>query len=89
MKQLLFSLFDTVAEQFGPIFQSANTNTAIRSVQSMKIRAHEDFKLYLVGEWDMESGRLKAREVSEFLRIEWASPTYKEEMKASQMELVK
>lgn len=86
MKQKLYTLYDNVAQQFGPIFQAANNAVAMRSVQNMKIRAYEDFQLYLVGEWDMERGLIITGEKVE---IEWTTPTYKSEMKAAQMELLK
>lgn len=88
MKQKLFALYDTVAEQFGPIFQAVNINTAIRTVQNMKIKAYADFELYMIGEWDMETGQLK---VSESLvthqKIEWVTPLFENEMKAEQKTL--
>jgi len=87
MKQKLYSLYDKVAEQFGPVFQGANNNTAIRAVQNMNIRSHADFELYLIGEWDMESGRLQAKQASEFVKLEWATPAYAEQIKAKQLEL--
>jgi hypothetical protein len=86
MKQKLYSLYDNVAEQFGPIFQAANNNTAARSVQNMKIRAWQDFELYLVGEWDMEGGLLTT---GNKVIVEWVTPAYKDEMKIAQMELLK
>ena len=87
MKQKLYTLYDNVAEQYGPIFQAANNAVAMRSVQNMKIRAYEDFELYLVGEWDMESGVLGY--APEKVQIDWVTPAYKSEMKANQMELIK
>jgi hypothetical protein len=88
MKQRLFALYDKVAEQFGPIFQAVNVNTAIRTVQNMKIRAYDDFELYELGEWDMESGRLKTyKEASEYPKIEWITPIFENEMKAEQKKL--
>lgn len=86
MKQKLYTLYDNVAEQFGPIFQAANNNTAARSVQNMKIKAWQDFELFLVGEWDMESGQVTT---GPKVLVEWASSTYQAEMKSVQMELIK
>lgn len=85
MKQKLFALYDKVAEQYGPIFQAVNINTAIRTVQNMKIRAYEDFDLYELGEWDMELGTLKTYD--EKLFINWVTPTFVNEMKAEQKTL--
>lgn len=87
MKQKLYTLYDKVAEQYGPIFQAANNQVAIRSVQNMKIRAYEDFQLYLVGEWDMIGGELVTAPAG--VEIDWVTPTFKAEMKAHQMELLK
>lgn len=86
MKPKLYSLFDRIAEQYGPIFQAVNNATAIRSVQNMKIRSYEDFQLYLVGEWDMESGEISSGHKTE---IEWVTPTYASEMKAEKLQLIK
>lgn len=88
MKQKLFALYDKVAEQFGPIFQAVNVNTAVRTVQNMKIRAYEDFDLYMVGEWDMESGLLKVSEsMDSHWKVEWVTQTYINEIKAEQKTL--
>jgi len=78
MKQKLYTLYDNVAEQFGPIFQAANNAVAMRSVQNMKIKTFDDFQLYLVGEWDMESGNITTGPKVE---IDWVTPIYKSEMK--------
>lgn len=86
MKQKIYSLYDNVAEQFGPIFQAANNNTAARSVQNMKIRAWQDFELFMIGEWDMETGELTT---GNKVLLDWATPKYREEMKSTQMELLK
>lgn len=77
MKQNLYTLYDNVAEQYGPVFQAANHNTAIRSVQNMKIKSHGDFELKWVGLWDMERGELTTGEAKD---IEWATPAYVKEM---------
>jgi len=87
MKQKLYTLYDKIAEQYGPIFQAANNAVAIRSVQNMKIRAYEDFDLILVGEWDMETGQLGVASV--IVVIDWVTPKYKDELKSNQMELLK
>lgn len=84
MKQNLYTLYDNIAEQYGPIFQAVNHATAIRSVQNMKIRAHEDFELKWVGHWDMETGVLITGDHKD---VEWATPTYKSEMQAAQKSL--
>lgn len=79
MKQKLYTLYDNVAEQFGPVFQAANNAVAMRSVQNMKIKVYDDFQLFLIGEWDMESGEITTGPKVE---VEWVTPTYKAEMKA-------
>jgi len=78
MKQKLYTLYDNVAEQYGPVFQAANNAVAVRSVQNMNITAVEDFELYLVGEWDMEKGELNNEHKH---KIEWATDFYKAELK--------
>jgi len=85
MKQKLYSLYDNVAQQFGPVFQAANNNVAARSVQNMKIKAWQDFELFLIGEWDMEAGNIST---GPKVLVEWATPTYQSEIK-KQLELIK
>jgi len=83
MKQKLFALYDKIAEQYGPIFQAVNVNTAVRTVQNMKIKQHDDFELHMIGEWDMEGGiwGVNPNPVTDRI-IEWVTPTYVNEMKA-------
>lgn len=81
MKQKLYTLFDNVAQQYGPVFQAANNAVAVRSVQNMKITAFGDFELYLIGEWDMETGELNSGHKHQ---IEWATEFYKAELKGKE-----
>ena len=91
MKQNLYTLYDNVAEQFGPIFQVPNHGAAIRSVRNMNIKAYEDFQLYWVGVWDMEEGTLtnKNGPVNLENKIEWVDEAYVKQIKPTQMELIK
>lgn len=77
----LYTLYDKVAEQYGPTFEAINTSTAIRSVQSMKIKAYEDFELINVGTFNRGTGELR---IIEPVNIEWASPQYKKEINPDQ-----
>ncbi|QXP44210.1 MAG: nonstructural protein [Arizlama microvirus] len=91
MKQNLYTLYDNVAEQFGPVFQVPNHSTAIRSVRSMNIKAYEDFELYWVGVWDMDTGVIttKPGPVNLENQIPWVDENYKKALGEKQMELLK
>lgn len=83
MKNKLFALYDKIAEQYGPVFQAVNINTAVRTVQNMKIKQYDDFELHMIGEWDMEAGILGVNPNRDTNRIiEWVTPTYLNEVKA-------
>lgn len=77
----VYTLYDKVAEQYGPTFEAINTNTAIRSVQSMKIKAYDDFQLVCLGSFNRGTGELTALEPRE---IDWVTPQYQKEMKQEQ-----
>lgn len=87
MNQKLYALYDLVAEQFGPVFQAVNHQTAIRTVQNMRISAYEDFELFYLGEWNMESGEMKVLDTKG--KIEWITPTFLNAVKAEKNNAVK
>lgn len=59
----LYSLFDSVAEEYGPIFQAKNNDVALRNVIQMFMEMHvdiaslESYHLYHVGDFDSELGK--------------------------------
>lgn len=60
----LYSLYDNVAEQYGPIFMLKNDSLAIRNVEVFYEQNEEkdkhfhrsDFCLYCLGTFDIETG---------------------------------
>lgn len=63
----LYSLYDSVAEEFGPLFQAKNDDVALRNVIQMftemkgKIANAECYHLYYIGDFDNETGKIEAR----------------------------
>ena len=61
----LYSIFDTVAEQYGPLFQAANVDVANRSFKNLIERPENgvtdpsEYELHYIGEFDYESGDLE------------------------------
>lgn len=67
MKQLVFSMFDVKAREYGTLVLAANDAHVIRSIKvgipgsgSLMEQYPEDFHLMLVGEFDSETGVLRA-----------------------------
>lgn len=63
----LYSVYDSVAQEYGPIFQAKNDDVAMRNVIQMftdmkvNIANFYSFHLYHVGDFDSELGTLKQR----------------------------
>lgn len=66
----LYSVYDSVAEEYGPIFQAKNDDVALRNVIQMftemnvSIVSLESYHLYHVGDFDSELGTLVERSVN-------------------------
>lgn len=66
----LYSVYDSVAEEYGPIFQAKNDDVALRNVIQMftemnvSIASLESYHLYHVGDFDSELGTLVERSVN-------------------------
>lgn len=66
----LYSLLDSVAEEFGPIFQAKNDDVAMRNVIQMFTEMHADvaslesYHLYYVGDFDSELGKFVVSSVT-------------------------
>lgn len=58
----VYTIRDTVADQFGPVFTAANHGVASRQyralMQEMRIVDYSEFHLVCVGQWDMDTGIL-------------------------------
>jgi len=60
MKSRLFTVYDSVAEDYGPIFEAKNEVVAVRSFKQMLQNPNnpvviEDFLLYYLGEYDHDT----------------------------------
>lgn len=62
MINLLFTIRDSVAEHFGPIFQAVNTGVAMRNFRNILKDVPEydrdAYEVYQVGQFDDESGEI-------------------------------
>ena len=61
MKYNLYSIYDSVAEDFGPIFQAKNYDVALRYVAEMIMSHHvklSEYFLYYLGTFDSDSGSI-------------------------------
>lgn len=70
MKMSLYTIFDVVAGEAGPVFTAKNDEVAGRSVRATMPKEVDpaDFRLYCIGDFDTESMEItgemqKAREV--------------------------
>lgn len=63
MQSLVCSIYDTVAEEYGPLFQSKNEGVALRQFEQL-IQQHsnvnpEDMQLFQVATFNTETGHLE------------------------------
>ena len=57
----VYTIHDTVADYYSPIFQAENDNHAVRMFsQSIDMDHKHDFSLWLVGTFSPDKGSLKA-----------------------------
>jgi hypothetical protein len=58
----LYSIFDQLAREYGPVFESKNDEVALRSARQTfsRIPPSSDFKLYSVGEFFTDSGTVES-----------------------------
>lgn len=60
-----YSVYDLVAGEFGPIFQAKNDEVAKRSfgmiMHTVDPSARSGYSLFVVGEFDVETGYFKSR----------------------------
>lgn len=65
---MLFSMYDTKAENFGALFESRTTDEAVRVIlstllsnqQSNFTKFTEDYQLYKLGDFDCSTGRIES-----------------------------
>ena len=59
MKVNIYTIYDTVAKECGPIFQSKNDDVAVRAFHSLLAETSNvmttDYELYCLGEFDTEA----------------------------------
>ena len=66
----LYSVYDSVAGEYGPLFQAKNDDVALRNVIQMFTEMHvpvmnlESYHLYHVGDFDSELGTFVERSVN-------------------------
>lgn len=60
MEVCIYSIKDTVAQEFGPIFQAKNDDVALRNFHSalLKVPNPEEYELYYLGTFDVDTGSL-------------------------------
>lgn len=62
---ILYSVFDTMAKKFGPVFEAVNDEVAARQYSLMldKVdkRFKKDYVLYRIGNFDFVSGMLEGQ----------------------------
>jgi len=60
----LYTILDTTAEKFGPLYESVNDMTAARNFSQIMKRVQPEFRseyeLYFVGTWDTINGLITA-----------------------------
>jgi len=57
----LFTVLDTVAELYSPIFQAENNEHAIRMFEtSIDLDHKSDFSLWKIGQYDQDKGELQS-----------------------------
>lgn len=65
MKQYVYSIYDTVAEQYGPVFNCKNDGVAIRNYKSAIDSAkysQDEWILYRLGVYDDEDGKISTED---------------------------
>lgn len=61
----LYSIYDSVAEEFGPIFEAGNDSVALRAKKGLLKQVDPsmlaEFDLYCVGEYEIVEGKVKVK----------------------------
>lgn len=65
----LYTIFDRVAEESGPVFEAKNDGVALRKFQALALNTEgaqpDDFKLLSVGEIDHDIQKISQTEIKE------------------------
>ena len=65
---ILYTVYDVVAEECGPIFEAKNDAIARRQfdnmLQSQRVAYPKDYELHCIGFFDREKIKLSARDIS-------------------------
>lgn len=67
-QQNVYSLYDKVAGQHGPLFEQTNDKTAIRAVHNLKLTNQSDYELLHVATWNTDSGTLMPEDPQRVVR---------------------
>lgn len=66
MKMFLFSVFDKVAEEYGPVFEAKNKGVALRQfkklLDTVVVENRGDYVMYMFGFFDHDAGVMTALE---------------------------
>ena len=59
----IYSIKDELAQEFGPLFEAKNNDVAERYYNDLvaKTTQPEDYNLYILGEFDRDTGELKIK----------------------------
>lgn len=80
----LYTVFDKIAEEAGPVFQGKNEGVAIRQTVALMLQNPHiyvpDYSLYKIAEWDTENmGMVVSKKEIDFLTTYYMELKYKDE----------
>lgn len=62
MKAVIYTVFDKVADEYGPLFEAKNNNVALRQfrqlIATVVVENRDDYVLYSCGTFDHDTGTL-------------------------------
>lgn len=62
MKSVIYTVFDKVAEEYGPLFEAKNNGVALRQfkrlISTVVVENRDDYVLYSCGTFDHDTGTL-------------------------------
>lgn len=71
----LYSIYDMMANKYGPIFEAFNDEVATRQycllLDKIDKRFRKDYKLYSIGSFDFQNGRLDPFERPEMINVNY------------------
>ena len=69
----LYSIYDSVAEEFGPIFEAGNDSVALRAKKGLLKQVDPsmlaEFDLYCVGEYEIVAGEVQVKGYEEMRAV--------------------